>query len=299
MSDKRNRKKSIFRRTSRPLQGPSSKSDLGLRKEDIFGPNLEKAPTLYFLGYFSQEGIGLALEQYGVYEKLRELGYHDFRIVMDTADPYRQRFALYHGQVGPMNLLIETLLSRKIVKLDDQFCPDFPERSHEVLVMEWLKLQQPGRAFSPERPRLPGQDYPGLGISRQVLRILSFACRRMKLTGVLSIPEHFHNAQIYSVAAYFFDPQVEGLRRALERDLMADHGLAKTSWAVDQGCVLMNGEKFTWPISEQLAVFHSRLKNCFASDEYLQAVSTAAEIAHFTVDEAAWTSVRRDKSLPF
>jgi hypothetical protein len=48
--------------------------------------------------------------------------------------------------------------------------PLFKARGLRVLslAVRWLALQDPRGRFTPERPRLPGQRYPGLGLGKRL-----------------------------------------------------------------------------------------------------------------------------------
>jgi hypothetical protein len=106
-----------------------------------------------------------------------------------------------------------------------------------VVVVDWLLMQNPRRAFSTQRPRLPGQKHPGTGLGRAVGQLLVLLCRRIGRAGLLTVPEHFHLAELYRRAGY----------RALSADddgmlsdllTATDHlSFAQRAWAVERGCV--------------------------------------------------------------
>lgn len=273
--------------------------DFAFSEEELFDRRLEKAPSLLFLGYYSREAIELALHKYGVYEKFQELGFGNLQLVMDTRDPYRQRLAIYSVIEG-LNarlLLSEIVVRRKFVKFAPPFPFPFAGQSYEMLFIEWLCMQDPRKKFTPERPRLPGQEYPGLGGGKIALHLISMACKRLHLAGVLSVPEYFHNAQMYSRAFLFIDPESEGKRRAIQRDLMARLNLANVSWAIDRQCVYENGKPFQWFVDEQMIPLQRDLKTYFTSPEYLSRVQEAAARYHYTLDEKRWE--KQQKQIPF
>jgi hypothetical protein len=188
-------------------------------------------------------------------------------------------------QLNARLLLAEIVARRKHVKVEPPFPSSIADRTFEMLFVEWMCMQDPRKRFTAERPQLPGQEYPGLGGGKIALELIVLACRRLRLSGVLNVPEYFHNAQMYSKALKFVDPECEGKRRAIERDLLKRSNLAAVSWAIDLNCVRQNGEPFKWFIGEQLIPLHPELKKYFQSAEYEALAKQAQERYHYTFDE--------------
>jgi len=123
-------------------------------------------------------------------------------------------------------------------------------------------LQHPLGNFSLSRPRLPGQSYPGLGISGEILMAMVQVCRRLGLDGLLHRPAHFHNAQVGARKFRFLDPEVEGRFRALQT-LLEGLSLAEATLAIEQQRVVFeDGKPLVWeaghfylPVSERLRAF--------------------------------------------
>ncbi len=267
--------------------------DFSFSEEDFFGANMEKAPSLFFLGYYSLHGIDLALRRNGFYAELERRGFTDLEPIMDTHDPFRQRLAIYYQQSDPNHLIAETVLRRKQIALHPPFRCELPQNHFEVLYIEWLCLQDPRKSFTKERPRLPGQQHPGLGLAYRVLEMLIFACKQLALSGISNIPEYFHNAQMYSVSASYINPEFEGKRRAIARDLLAGHSLASASWAIDLNCVLENGRPFQWFTEEQLLPLVKPLHRYFNCPEYEEMVKESEAQYQYQVDEKAWQDKQR------
>jgi len=145
----------------------------------------------------------------------------------------------------------------------------FSESGHvEVLGCEWLLLQNPTETFTLDRPKLPGQDHPGLGLAKEFSELLLRICARLNLEGVLNRPAHFHTAAFTSEGFHFVDPKAEGRLHALRRVL---HGcaLADASTLIEEGRVqLADNTPITWESLDHVRPASARLQKWFLSDEY-------------------------------
>ncbi|MCB0275120.1 MAG: hypothetical protein KDI06_09925 [Calditrichaeota bacterium] len=262
--------------------------EMELSEQTLFGDGSLEAPGLYFLGYYSRSGLDLVFKKYGFYEDLRELGYRDLKMVMKTDDPFSHRLALYNEREDPEHLLTDLVARRKTITLNTPIDCEISGRQFEVLFIEWLTLQNYKGKFSGERPRLPGQKYPGLGLGWVVLEFLLMASRRLGFPAILNIPEYFHNAQIYASHFHFADPVMEGRRQAIERDLLSVHPLGDVAWAIDQHCVLENGNPFQWSISGQFLPLSAPVKAYFNDPRYRRMVAEAREGHRYMLDPDAW-----------
>ena len=67
-------------------------------------------------------------------------------------------------------------------------------------------MQNPHAQFGPGRPRLPGQEHPGLGMLYDVVAMLAVACERLHLDGLVFVPSEYHIAAYAKNRLAFFDP---------------------------------------------------------------------------------------------
>jgi len=245
--------------------------------------------SLYFLGYIPISVINKIFEREGVFRILRKKNYDDFKIVLDTGDPFRHRLALYYGGVqDEAHMLAEVVLKRRSVKIQTGFQSNLEGETFEFLSIEWMCLQNPRGKFTEQRPRLPGQSYPGLGLGAISLKLLLMTCSRLKLAGLLNVPEHFHNSQMYSKRFLYIRPENEGKRRAIARDLLKKYNMAEVSWAIDLNCVLENGKPFEWFVSEQIVPMDPRLKKFFKNKQYWKIVSETEKSYEYHLNEVCW-----------
>jgi hypothetical protein len=271
---------------------PGKELDLGY--DNLFVRDESQTSSPYFLGYYSHSGVRYALESYGFFETLHQLGYENIKLVIDTKDPYRQRIATYFDERNPEHLLGEVVVKRKHITPYPPFPSPIHGRNFEVIAVEWICMQNPLANFSPDKPRLPGQQYPGLGMGEMIMEILVIMCRRLRTAGLVNIPEHYHNAQMYGAQFLFLDPVQEARRIAITRDLLSKCTLSQLSWAINLGCVTENGEPFQWKGTDQLIPLDRDLKDYFHSKDYTKRVKEITPTLTYVLDQAKWEKKASD-----
>lgn len=262
--------------------------------DDLLGESPVQRSSPYFLGYYSPDGIKYALEKYGFYRELKKRGYDNVLTAIDTQDPYKQRIAVYWERKDQEHLLGELVVKRKHVTVYTPFPSLIHGRNFEVVAVEWLCMQNPRGQFPPDKPRLPGQRYPGLGMGDMVMEMLILMSARLRTAGLLNVPEHFHNAQMYSPQFRYLDPLYEAKRQAIERDLLSRYPIATVSWAIDLNCVTENDKPFEWFVAEQIIPLDRDLKDYFRSREYRRYVETSSGKYRYRLDEAKWDEKKAD-----
>lgn len=277
----------IARKLSRLELMETSMSSL----DDLRDPRalMEGGGTRRFLDYYGDEGLRHAFERYGLFEATRERGYDDFDLVTRADD---DRHTLWvtakHPALDDRVTLVELVVRR------DRLVPDEGyglERPFDVLTVDWLTLRHPVARFTPERPRLPGQDAPGLGLGELVLELLYRATERLRLDGLLTVAEHFHNAVLYRRELAFFDDEAGGVCVALEDALLARErlSLAQASWAVEWGLVRDGaGQTYRWRGDAQVRAFTAGLVAFVTSEEHRRATREHAARTSFSLVREAF-----------
>ena len=148
----------------------------------------------------------------------------------------------------------------------------------EVISLEWLLLQNPREDFSARRPRLPGQQHPGLGLLRDFMGWLVAVCEAHALDGVYFVAAHYHIAmqsrRLVSPLSPVDEARLQALARALE-----GVPLPEATAAAEEGRVVdaATGERTEWaPVATVLPV-SDRLRALVSGSEYDQAVRREAD----------------------
>ncbi len=283
-------RKTALSRLRRLLAFPSLRSD---RARPAFSPGEHeilfeltgKNPENLFLGRFSAERIARELSRAGILDRLADRGYPDPLLRLECKDPADQRLLLFADRPARDRLLMEARVEARLFRPKRAIGPFTEQDSFRMLVIHWLCLSDPDRTFSPARPRLPGQERPGLGMLSRTLSLLSRLASPLEFDGVLDLPDHYHTARIYSRSFRFLDPEAEGRLRAIDRDLEGAP-LSLVSEAIAMGCLLdrSTGETVPWVPSEQVMGLKDPLRRYLRSPAYARERDLAARSLRVCVD---------------
>ncbi len=263
-------------------------------EENLFSRDIGKRGSDYFLGFYSEAGIETALNKYGILKALKEKGFKDVVFKIDTIDPYIHRFILYDKKVDLKNQIVDVVLRKDILKVDFPFDCEANGKKFEMLVIEWMLMQNPYKSFTKNRPRLPGQKFPGLGLSRQSVEILAIIAWRLKLAGVINIPEYLHNAIIYSKVFYYINPDIQAVLEAVKRDLNA-FSLSTIAWAYEYRVIrnVKTHKALEWQAARQILPMDAVLKKALFSKNYKNYVMEKAKEYKFYIDVEEYEQKRK------
>ena len=62
---------------------------LDFSETDLFNLDIGRRGGDFFLGYYSREGVKIALEKYGLFVELKNRGFENIIMNIDTSDPVR------------------------------------------------------------------------------------------------------------------------------------------------------------------------------------------------------------------
>ena len=147
----------------------------------------------------------------------------------------------------------------------------------EVITVDWLLLQNPRELFSDRRPRLPGQQHPGLGLLRDFMGWLVVVCETHGLDGVWFVAAHYHIAMQSRRLVRPLRPEDEARLRAMARALEGVP-LPEATAAIESGRLVHadTGAPVGWePVTTVLPV-SERLKALVSGAEYDEAVERAS-----------------------
>ena len=253
---------------------------------------LIKVPTPLFLGRYSKEDIRAKLERNQVLPALRSYGFEPLILEVESDGLIEHRIFIHTGERNYDRIVMELRLREGVFKVRDTIAHVKPGLAELIksdtipmLWIDWLLLQNPSKKFSPVKPRLPEQKYPGLGVLYLVVPLMGEFARETHKQAVLDIPEHFHGAYFYSKWMNFFNPEMEGKTRAVLRDL-AGYSLATISWGVLLDCLynISAGRFEAWKPGEQIYPISDTLEKYFSSDAYRQISGQALEQNRYRLD---------------
>ncbi len=213
------------------------------------------------LGFYSADGVEHALYRYGLLQELRRMGYGPFRVEL-REEGIGQGARLVDVPSG--QTLIETVLQRREIA------------GARMLYVHWLALRNPRARFSPERPQLPGQDVPGLGLAREMTEVLARVAARLGLEGLAFRPAAYHLAYGGRETLRFVDPARQGRFEALV-EALAGLPLAEATRAVADGRVRLDGKPYQWEPDEMVKWLEPR-------PDDRAAIDAAKAAARFTIE---------------
>ncbi|HEV7517251.1 MAG TPA: histone deacetylase [Thermoanaerobaculia bacterium] len=253
--------------------GEASAGDWGLTPEDLAAAGGMR-PRTRFLGFYTPQGLELALERSGLLDRLRARGFPHLALALELDNPGGETVRVRADGVP------EPLIEAR-ARIDRGAAPEMA-----LLRIEWLLLQDPRARFTPERPRLPGQRFPGLGLLPDVMALLVVAGERLHLDGVIFVPAHYHTAAQGRRILGFLSPEHEGLFRALAAAL-APFPLAEATAAVEEGRVVdaATGKVLDWQPMAMVLPITGRLRERLADPGY-EALAQAASHRSFAVRPA-------------
>ncbi len=264
-----------YRRAARTLRdldlaSEAGTDELGLTADDL-DPALARRRHRRFLDFYSSHGLELALERYGFLERVRAACGGPIRLAIDV-DAAGVSTLRIHPLAEGAEPLVELRLRR-----DERLVPGFT-----LLAVDWLLLQNPGRPFPAERPTLPGQRHPGLGLLPEIVALLVLACERLDLDGVAVVPAHYHVAALAAEEFRFVSPRSQARFDALAACL-AGMRLAQALSALEGGAVreARTGQTVRWEPAPMVRPVRGRLRERIEGPAREREVGTARAELHF------------------
>jgi hypothetical protein len=202
---------------------------------------------------YSRGGLEHALHAYGSLERLESRGLGKLTVNLDLKDPFAPSVVVRSDLFEPpvVEASLRQLSGRQLGL--GRRAADSP-----VLFLESLLLQNPGKTFDWHRPPLPGQEFPGLSLSGEVIQLLLLMAKRVGAEAMALRPSSFHAAWAYARHFVFVDGTAQGRFEALRREPRL-RPLWLLSWALDLGCIRSGGERVTWTPDLMIAPLDARV----------------------------------------
>jgi acetoin utilization deacetylase AcuC-like enzyme len=247
------------------LTGAGSDNGWQLTEEDLVGIMPGVPRRTRFLGYFSKTGVELLLERFGILHLLRLRGFERPVVQLELDHPLGQMLRICADE-SRREVLVELRLQRSLRALS----------GFEVLLVEWLLLQNPRRSFDEQHPPLPGQHHPGLGLLGEVFGWLVVLCETLALDGIYFRPNHYHVAAVARRFARFLEPEAEALVRTI-RSVTEGLALDQAAQALEAGRIVHadSGAPVRWEAWPMVVPAGARLTERTSGEAYERAVAQA------------------------
>jgi len=219
---------------------------------------------------YSRGGLEHALRAYGTLDRLESRGLGKLSVELDLGDPFAPRVL-----VGSDRFAAPVLEASLRQVSGHQLGLGRPVSDVPILYLESLLLQHPGRSFDWRRPPLPGQQFPGLNLSGEIIQLFLLMAKRVGAEGLALRPSSFHAAWTYARDFIFVDGAAQARFEALraERRLRP---LWLLSWALELGCVRSDGERVTWTPDLMIAPLDARVSRAVRTVRRRAAMRRAA-----------------------
>ena len=267
-------------------EGISDDSSLLIEEEDLFADLMQKRGTELFLGKYTMAAIQAVLEKKNFIKDAKKKNLWPITFALDSSEfPPLQRLQIFHKEKKQENVIVDLKIRETIFRAKDRLAEATSHSAFSLLFLEWLTLQNPLLEFTPERPALPGQQYPGLKLGKKILDIFAYVAWINNSDGILAFPCYFHNALLFMRVFRFLRPEKRGEVLAIRKAFSRDIPFHRLAWVVHLNC-LRDGEGrvYEWKAEEQIYPMNKSLKHYFYSREYREKVREVGQSMRFTVD---------------
>ncbi len=262
-----------------------------LAEEEIFESLQSERGSSLFLGRYSLMEVKAVLARRNFFREAKKRNLWPLVFQLDSSAFPVQRLQVFWEKKEPERLIVD-------LKIREAGFPDSPNRllspvfsQSRFLHLEWLTLQNPRLAFTAERPALPGQAKPGLGLGKKVVDIFVYLGKLTGCDGLLAFPAYFHNSLLFSRYFRFVNPAKEAEVLAIRRAL-ASVPFKQMAWLVFLNCVRLDDKPYEWKAEEQALPLSAELKDYFASRNYKETVERLTLGHRVSVDWEAFSRYR-------
>jgi hypothetical protein len=243
-----------------------SEAEMFSQLPQAIGPSL-------FLDRFTLDEVHDRLASTSFLSAMVKKGIFNPRLEMLCVEPDEHRLIVFDDSGPEPVKMIELRLALTRLEIPAAMGSSSSKSLFEMLAINWAMMQNPRAAFSAERPQLPGQEHPGLGLGRKCHEFLVRLGGELRRDGLINHPQYIHNAIIYRDEYYFIDPLRQGELLAMVRDL-ARYPIDVVSHAIAEGKLVdvQRQIRVKWVPEVMVCPLHKRLSSYFEGREYREAV---------------------------
>lgn len=253
-------------------------------EDEIFSALAERRGTTLFLGKYALNEVFAVLAKKNFIKEARKRNLWPLAFDMDSSAFPLQRFQIFLGEKSPDYLIVDLKIREGVFRPKEQPAAEPPLREFKSLILEWLTLQNPRAEFSEKRGALPGQQYPGLGMSKKIMDIFIYLGKLTHKDAILAFPAFYHNAVLFSRYFHFFNPEKEGEVESIRRTF-SHMPIKQLAWAVYLNCLrTASGEVYEWKAEEQVFPLAKDLREYFDSKNYREIVKQSLKRYQFTIE---------------
>ncbi len=207
----------------------------------------------------------------GLLRAVERRGYSSLDVLVRSTGMALPHVELHGTKAGKRSLLLESCLTEAAIERGESERRGLALPANiRLLVAYWLREQDPSRMFEPERPPLPLQEHPGLGVLPLAFQTLRRLAEDMQHDGIACMPKFFHDAYIFfhSRLFSFLDPLEQGRFQRMLADLHAVP-VGDVSRAFLEGRVVDDtGRRIDWNPGLQVCPLRCVLTDYFNAPAY-------------------------------
>ena len=255
-----------------------------LKEEEIFSGLGPSRGSLLFLGRYTLKEVMAVLARKGFFREAKKRNLWPLKYRLDSSDYPVQRLLIYWEKEDPARVIVDLKLRESQTKFRDPEKHGFKLPAQHCLLFEWLTLQNPRVNFSGHYGPLPGQNKPGLSLSKNILEVFLYLSKLIDLDALVAFPAYFHNALLFSRYLYFVNPIKEGEIKAIRRQF-SHVSFRPLAWAVYLGCLeTEDGQVYEWQAEEQVFPLSESLKDYINSRVYKEIARHVEKTTRFKLD---------------
>ena len=147
-------------------------------------------------------------------------------------------------------------------------------------------MENPLKIFNRRRPQLPGQDFPGLGISNIIFEVFYWTAKRLRVDGVVLVPNYLHTGLFYGRRFMFINPNKQGTLFAIDKIKNIKYSLNQLSWACAEGQLIdrKTDSVFIWKPAPMILPVSKLAREYFGSEIYINKTKLSQKKFDFKIN---------------